>query len=528
MFISDSIIKTISNTTIPENVDIEIDGEGRFLIPGLFDSHIHLFQSGGLYTRPDIVDLRHIRDYETEREWLRANAGNILQHYLRCGITSVIDVGGPLYNFQIRDKIEYSRIHPNLFLTGPLISTYQPEEFPKDDPPIIKVSTSDEARSLVRRQLDYNPDFIKIWYITLPSQSAESMYDIVKATIEESHLHKLPVVVHATELNTAKLALHAGADLLAHSVDDAVDEDFIELLKQNEASYIPTMIVHRNYVETLTQNNSIGDEDLQYAPPVPVGTMFDFNHLLDSEELAYFKDNEQVLNSGLKEQESMRQKNLVELVRSGINVATGTDAGNIGTHHASSYYDELRAMTEAGLTNADVLRASTINAASSIGKQNELGSIEEGKQADLILLGANPLESIDALKQIEFVVKSGHTIKIDTLIKETPESIVQKQLNAYNARNADAFLECFSDSVRIYNFPNELRSSGIKEMGSLYQGFFEENLNLYCRILNRTTLGNTVIDREYITGLDHAGPLNIIAIYKVNGSKIEEVYFIRE
>ncbi|MCB0634462.1 MAG: amidohydrolase family protein, partial [Lewinella sp.] len=167
----------------PFTTDMQIvNGQGKWLMPGMIDAHIHLFQSGGLYTRPDVLDLTEFRDYETERKWVEAAAPDFLKRYLRCGITTVIDVGGPMSNYEIRNQYGHSTAYPNLFLTGPLVSTYQPEAFQIDDPPIIKVDSKEEAVALVQQQLPYQPDFIKIWYIVLPGQSAEATYEIVQAT----------------------------------------------------------------------------------------------------------------------------------------------------------------------------------------------------------------------------------------------------------------------------------------------------------------------------------------------------------
>ena len=134
-------------------------------MPGLIDGHIHLFQSGGLYTRPDVIDLRSIRPYEEERTWVNQHAKDFLKRYLRCGITTVVDVGGPMSNYEIRNRYNDSTRYPNLFLTGPLISTYQPPEFGTEEPPIIKVNNAEEARELVNMQVPHQPNFIKIWYI---------------------------------------------------------------------------------------------------------------------------------------------------------------------------------------------------------------------------------------------------------------------------------------------------------------------------------------------------------------------------
>jgi len=137
---NDKIVKIGNNITATSNAKV-IDLKGKWVLPGLVDSHIHLFQSGGLYTRPDGLDLRKYRSYETERQWLKDNAGDLLKRYLACGITTVIDIGGPLYNFNIRNQFNQETLSPNIIMTGPLISTYQPEAFKIEDAPIIKANT---------------------------------------------------------------------------------------------------------------------------------------------------------------------------------------------------------------------------------------------------------------------------------------------------------------------------------------------------------------------------------------------------
>ena len=210
ILLENGIIKTISTQPISVSSDTErLQLNGQFVLPGLIDAHIHLFQSGGLYTRPDALDLREYHPYEEERSWLKDNAGRLLKRYLRAGITTVIDVGGPLANYAIRDHYNKDSSTPNVWLTGPLISTYQPAAFQIDDPPIIKINSPEAARAMVRAQLPYKPDLIKIWYIVRRGENPSTNYDIVKATIEESHKNGLKVAVHATQLNTAKLAVKA-------------------------------------------------------------------------------------------------------------------------------------------------------------------------------------------------------------------------------------------------------------------------------------------------------------------------------
>ncbi|WP_315816671.1 nuclear transport factor 2 family protein [Paraflavitalea speifideaquila] len=112
------------------------------------------------------------------------------------------------------------------------------------------------------------------------------------------------------------------------------------------------------------------------------------------------------------------------------------------------------------------------------------------------------------------------------LLPVTPEILAQQQLNAYNARNIDAFLEPYSDSVRIYAFPDKLLYQGKETMRKQYSGMFESVKELHCQLVNRIVQGDTVIDQENVTGFGDQ-PLKAIAIYKIRQGKIAEVYFIQ-
>ncbi len=505
-----------------------IDGTGKWLTPGLIDSHIHLFQSGGLYTRPDALDLTEFKSYKEERKWLKRYAGDILKRYLRCGITTVIDVGGPIYNFEIRDKYSDVTAYPNLFLTGPLISTYQPKAFEIEQAPIIKANTAEEAIQLVKEQLPYKPDFIKIWYINTSDKDQVLNYSIVKATIDEAHKHNLKVAVHATELETAKKAIKAGADFLVHSVgDEEIDEELINLITTNTIAYIPTLVVSGNYVETFGQQMKPTKEDFSISNPIPLGSLYDSKRIEITPAFKPYLDRANAIKETIAEDEKIEALNLRKAIANNFIVATGTDAGNIGTLHATSYYDEIAAMKAAGLSNLDILKASTINGAKVLGKQNKLGSVAEGKMADVLILNANPLEDLEALKNIEYVVKGGNVYPVNAIIKDTPELLVQRQLNGYNARNIDAFLEPFSDDFEIYNYPNELSGKGKAKLKQGYIDFFKKHPKLHCELVSRTVIGNKVIDHERITGF-LAEPYEAVAIYEIENNKISKVTFLRK
>jgi len=528
ILIRDQFIEVVANDLGARRAEREIDGTDKWLVPGLVDAHIHLFQSGGIYTRPDVIDLTNVRPYEEEVTWLKENASDLLERYLRCGITTVIDAGGPMTNFEIRDQFKDRASYPNLFVTGPLISTYQPEAFKIEDPPIVKANSQSEAIELVRAQLPFKPDFLKVWYISLPNQSAESTFDIVKVAIDESHSHGLRVAVHATELNTAKLAIKAGADVLVHSVDDPVDDEFLLMLEENEVTYIPTLNVHGNYVETFMGDIRLSEADFNLSNPIPTGSLLDLHHLSGVPELEAMRPYLPGMKAELVWMDSIRKDNLLLLSQLPIAVATGTDAGNIGTLHATSYYDEMAAMAAAGLSNMEILVACTINGAKMIGKEHLFGSIEEGKWADMLVLNANPLERINAVQEIDYVISGGHVLDVDSFQIDTPEDLVQRQLNGYNRRDINAFLAPYDEDVELYDFPGQINGKGKENIRSQYAAMFKRFPDLHCELVNRIISGNTVIDHEKISGIPNEDDFEAIVIYKIDKNKITKVYFVQE
>lgn len=105
---------------------------------------------------------------------------------------------------------------------------------------------------------------------------------------------------------------------------------------------------------------------------------------------------------------------------------------------------------------------------------------------------------------------------------------VKQQLKAYNARDIDAFAEAYSDSVKIYSFPDKLLYQGKDKLYERYKKMFEQRPDLYAELVNRMIMGNTVIDQELVTFDKNAPKVNAIAIYKVHNGIITEVYFISD
>ena len=515
-----------SRIKVPPDAQV-IDGTGKFLMPGMVDAHIHFFQSGGLYTRPDGLDLNHVVPYEKERSEGFANAGDYLNRYLRLGVTTVVDVGGPFSNFAIRDSVGKAAISPNILVTGPLFSMIDRKKLELNDPPIVKVSSAGTADSLFQMMLPYKPDFLKIWYIAGPDIPAEKSFPLVQYIAGLAHRHNLKLAVHATELKTAQLAVEAGADILVHSVEDEIiPQSFITLLKQRKVSYTPTLIVMGNYYRTFSGRLDFHLQDLRWANAKAYGSLTDPNGLSDQELPPALR---QLRKNGIPkaahQMDSIMRINVRNLMRAGVNVITGTDAGNIGTMHASSYFQELEAMLKAGLTTTEIIRASTINPAIAFGKDKDVGSAEKGKLADLVLLDRNPFEELSNLNSISLLIKSGIVLDATRIVTESPEAVIQRQLNAYNARNLEAFLDTYADDVELYNWNGPQIGKGKEQMRTIYRSLFEQTPNLYCKIEKRIVQGNTVIDQEYVRFGDRF--VSATAVYEVYQGKIKKVTFIR-
>lgn len=513
-----------------------IDGTGKYLLPGLVDAHVHFSQSGGLYTRPDALDLRTARPYQEEIAWGHAHFGETLRRYLQNGITTVIDVGTTPNYLSHRAEFKGSPNAPSIYMSGPLITTYEPQVFAGlgDDSPFQLVTSIEDGRNLVRKQLDLRPDYIKIWYIVGVDTndieaSARRYLPIITAIIDEAHKHKMKVAVHATQQITARLAVENGCDYLVHSVDDEVlSDECIALLKKQKTILSPTLIVHDGYVNTFGQRIDINQQEIRMSDPYQLGSLLDTRHLPDTILIRRYKAyaNQPETLAEAKHTNVTMMTNLKKLSDAGVILATGTDAGNIGTLHASSYLREIKTMQLAGMTTWQVLQSSTINGAKVLGKEREFGTVSVGKLADMILLDADPVEDLDFLTMIHRVINKGVVIDPDTLISETPESVVQRQLNAYNFRNIEAFMETYADDVTIYDYPDKLLYQGKEEMRRDYALLFTNYPNLHCEITERTVNGNIVIDKESVDFGSRR--LKATAMYHIENDKIQKVYFVQE
>ena len=386
-----------------------VDLTGKWLVPGLVDAHVHFFLSGGLYTRPDVVDLRGVRPYPEEIAGTRARIDRTLARYLASGVTAVLDAGGPLWTLEVRERARGLGPAPRVAAAGPLLGTRVPAALGElDDPPMLAIDTPAAARAAVEDLARHRPDLVKIWWVRPDADLADQLAR-VRAAVEAAHARGLPVLAHATQRRVARAAVEAGADRLAHGVrDEPVDEDLLDAMARRGVVYTPTLAVGEGYrevpgrrVELLAIERRLGDPeaiasygDAEGLPPRPARPWL--------EQRACWRPLRRPAGPRLVEAENLRR-----VAARGITVAAGSDAGNIGTLHGPSLHRELELMAEAGLTPMQVLVAATAGGAAALGRAGDLGTVEPGKLADLVVLDADPLQDIRHTQAIARVMKGG-------------------------------------------------------------------------------------------------------------------------
>ena len=398
-----------------------IDCAGKFILPGYIDTHVHFFQSGDLFTRPDVVDLTKVRPYAEEVAWIKSHLDDTFARYLRCGITSVVDVGGPMWNFEVRERANATAKAPRVAVAGPLISSVDRPQLDLGDPPIVKIETPEEGRDFVRKLAGHHPDYVKIWYIVTPDKPIASFRPVVHAVIDESHARHLRVAVHATELEAARAAVEEGADLLVHSVTDKpVDSAFVRLLKDRGTILTPTLVVFERYNRTFASQLNLTPEEKAWGNPDVIATLDTTRLASDKvpDRIKAARENPDGTMDKVRITYSVAFQNLRTLEKAGIPIAAGTDAGNIGTIHGPALFREFQLMAQAQLTNMQILRSATADAARVFGGETgkRIGSIAPGKYADLVILNSNPVENIAHASDIAIVIKDGVIYPADKLL----------------------------------------------------------------------------------------------------------------
>ena len=162
-------------------------------------------------------------------------------------------------------------------------------------------------------------------------------------------------------------------------------------------------------------------------------------------------------------------------------------------------------MTAPTATMSEVLASATTVGAQVMGREAELGTIARGRRADMVLLDADPLADVANLSRIAMIVKGGRPFRQSELLPAGPADIVQRQLNAYNARDIDAFLATYHPDARLYGFPDTLQTPGHEAMRRTYESLFRELPDLHAHVPRRIVVGNQQSIRGVGRG-NHANP----------------------
>jgi imidazolonepropionase-like amidohydrolase len=286
-----------------------------------------------------------------------------------------------------------------------LISTEPDPELESDDSPVLVMETPDGVRETVTRIAAARPDLIKILFIHHPGEDLDRQAALVEVAIKESHRRGIRIAAHATQLETAKAALHAGADILVHSVDDRrVDAEFLAMLRTRNIIYIPTLMVTERYDAVFSSSVKLLDIEKQLGDPEVIGS-WDELRRIPAEKIPGG-----IPRPGLLGTRPMEFLNLQLLAAADMRIAVGTDAGNIGTPHGPAIHREMELMVEAGMRPFDVLVGATRIAAEVMGRGDKVGTLSKGKLADLVLVNADPVVNIRNTQKIFKVMKAGRWV----------------------------------------------------------------------------------------------------------------------
>ena len=368
--------------TIPTGAEI-VDLSRAWVLPGLIDCHTHLSYRADQY---DPINEVRLTPFDLGF-YAVVNADRTLQ----AGFTSVRDVSSPPFlAVDLRRTIDEGFIPgPRVVASGPAISItgghgdmngFAPavsnEMYPAEHDFQI-VDGADQMRHVVRAQIKYGVDVIKILATGgVLSQGdkpgAEQLtYDEMKVAVEEAHRTGRKVAAHAHGTEGIKDAVRAGVDSIEHG--SLIDAEGIEMMKAR-GTYLVADIYNDDYI---------------------LGKAVEFG--LPRENV----EKEKMVGR-------LQRENFAKAVAAGVKIAFGTDAG-VYPHGDNAR--QFHYMVKYGMTPAGAIRAATSSAADLIDRAGDVGTLEAGKYADLIALTANPLDRVEVLEHVAFVMKGGKVYK---------------------------------------------------------------------------------------------------------------------
>lgn len=408
--------------TVPPNTRL-IDGHGKFVMPGLWDMHVHLHPATPL---PEVTSERFSRSY---------SAAEYVAHGVT-GVRSLFDSIDVIKTFR-QDTAAGTLVGPRIGAAGLIV------DGPKQTRPgFLNVANAEQAEAAVYKVRQAGYDFVKPY----SSLSRDSYFALVKAAKKAG----LPVAGHAPqELSITEIA-DAGQKSIEHlqellvassrhdqneptvkvqsviereiaasgAYDPSVAATLFRKLASKGTWVTPTLAVHRTiarYPDPLIT----ADPRLRHLPP----------GLLRAWEQRRRPTG--AIDPLGRQHVFERYKDIVRgLHKAGVKMLVGSDVPNPYVYPGSSLHDELALLVDCGLTPAEVLRMSTLKAAEYLGLGEILGTVTKGKLADLVLLDANPLVDITNTRSIAAVIINGRMHS-----KRELDEILQRNRNSLGLTN---------------------------------------------------------------------------------------------
>ena len=330
-----------------------VDLSGRTVMPAIIDTHVHLRE-----TRDELV------------EDLQRKA------YYGVGVVLSLGRGSSDMAFQVRDEVIPNAARYRTVGRG--ITAPEPgrTEIP------FWITTDEEARTAVQQLAPQSVDMVKIWVDDRNGQFEKLTPALYGAVIDEAHQQGLRVTAHVYTLEDAKGLLRAGLDAFAHGIRDMdVDDEVVELFAER-----PTVVLVPNL-----PNPGVATDLSWLSGTIP------------PDELQQMQERS-VDRPAAQEAFGIQARNLARLSAEGVTIGFGTDGGAGWSPHA-----EMEDMVRAGMTPADVIVAATRNSADLLAL-DDLGTLEAGKSADFVVLGANPLDDITNTRRIVDVYLRGTAV----------------------------------------------------------------------------------------------------------------------
>jgi len=360
---------------------------GKTVMPGLIAGHAHLGLTKGTSSGP--------RNYTPD------NVKGQLAQYERYGVTTVVSLGlnkDLLYG--LRAAQEKGQFGGATILTADRgIGT--PGGVPAvhvGSDQLYRPKNPDEARKAVQEMASRDPNLIKIWVDDNLHKLPEPNPTVYTAAINETHRQHLKVAAHVFYLDDAKQLVRDGVDILAHSIRDReVDADTLSAMHEKKVYYLPTLQLEESF--------------FAYAEhPAWMDTPFFQNAVTSKvEKMLRRKDKSTPVHKAAFQ---MAMVNLKKVHDNGIAVGFGTDSGANPFRIAGwAEHRELQLMVQAGLTPLDAIHSATEVNAGMLQINEKTGTVTVGKQADLIVLDADPSADIKNTEKIAMIFHNGREVK---------------------------------------------------------------------------------------------------------------------